>query len=273
MLKFLIIEDEESIRALMRHTLKKNFSCLVMEAKDGEEGLQMAQSAIPNLILLDLTMPVMDGKETLQIIRNNAVLRKTPVIVMTAMNDKEVIGSLVELGISDYILKPIDIKETVKRIKKTLDKERARLRKTLAMTNEYPRNIPRLLLVEPNSDFRKQFHELFSDRLVIYDANSGSDALQLFIKHRPKFIAVSEKVGALDKKIITQRIRSVSCEDNISIFLLVADTKELSSTVFAFDAVIKRNHNSEEFASELEKLIFGEIIRKQPPYGIDSGNE
>lgn len=214
----------------------------------------------------------MDGKEALQIIRKNAFLRKTPVIVMTAMNDKEVIGSLVELGISDYILKPIDIQETVKRIKKTLHKESVRLRKTLTMVNDYSGNTPRLLLVEPDSNSREQFHTLFSDKLVIYDANSGSDALQIFIKHRPKFIIVSEKIGTLDKKIITQRIHTVCREDNISIFLLVADTNELSSKVFDFDAVIKRRQNSEEFVKELEKLIFGEVLSKQQPYNIGPGN-
>ncbi|MCL6100839.1 MAG: response regulator, partial [Bacteroidetes bacterium] len=84
MLKFLVIDDDEPIRVLLKLMLKKNFTCLVLEASNGEEGVQVAQSTIPNLILLDIMMPVMDGRSALQRMRENALLRKTPVLVMTA---------------------------------------------------------------------------------------------------------------------------------------------------------------------------------------------
>ncbi len=260
MLKFLVIDDDEPIRVFLKLMLKKNFPCLVLEASNGEEGVQVAQSTIPNLILLDIMMPVMDGRAALQRMRENALLRKTPVLVMTATNDKEVVGSLVELGISDYILKPVDTEEAVKRIKKILDRERARLRKTMASTSEYYNGASKLLLIEPDSNFRKQFCNFYSDRLTIYDARTGKEAFESYIRNRPKFILVSENLGLLDKKIITQKVRETAHNNDVTIILLVNDTRGLSSNTFVFDAVVRKNNNMEEFVAEFEKIIFGEEI-------------
>lgn len=262
MLKFLVIDDDEPIRVLLKHTLKKNFSCLVLEAGNGEEGVQVAQNTVPNLILLDIMMPVMDGRETLQRIRKISPLRKTPVLIMTATNDKEVVGTLVKLGICDYILKPVDTHDAVIRIKRILDKERSRLRKTMAGAGKLYSDMPKVLLVEPDSSFKEQFYTFYSDRLSIYDAKTGKEAFESFIRNRPKFILVSEKVGTLDKRIITQKIREAARDNDVQIILLVSETKTLSSSIFAFDTVLKRNNNMEEFVGEFEKIIFGEEINK-----------
>lgn len=263
MLKFLVIDDDEPIRVLLKHTLKKNFPCLVLEACNGAEGVQIAQNTIPNLILLDIMMPVMDGRETLQKMRENALLRKTPVLIMTATNDKEVVGTLVKLGICDYILKPVDTQDAVIRIKKILDKERTRLRKTMASTSEFYSDIPKVLLVEPESTFKEQFNTFYSERLTIYDAKTGKEAFESYIRNRPKFILVSDKVGLLDKKIITQKIREAAHDNDVQIILLASETKAFSNNAFAFDTVLKRNNNIEEFVAEFEKIIFGEEINKQ----------
>lgn len=260
MLKFLVIDDDEPIRVLLKHTLKKNFPCLVLEASNGEEGVQVAQNALPNLILLDIMMPVMDGREALQRMRENSLLRKTPILIMTATNDKEVVGTLVKLGISDYILKPVDSDDAVVRIKKVLDRERLRLRKSMASTSEFFSDMPKLLLVDPDSTFREQFYTFFSNRLTIIEAKTGKEAFESYVRNRPRFILVSEKIGSLDKKIITQKIRETSRDNELQIMLMINDAKSISSSVFTFDSVIKKNDNIEEFVTEFEKIIFGEEI-------------
>lgn len=115
-LSILIIEDEKEIRDLLAHYLRKEgFRPLI--ARDGEEGLSMARSEKPDLILLDILLPKMDGLELLRVIRADRDIGRTPIAMLTAKGDEtdRVVG--LELGADDYIPKPFSPREVVARIK------------------------------------------------------------------------------------------------------------------------------------------------------------
>ena len=80
--------------------------CQVVEATNGQEGLKAALQENPNLILLDLTMPEMDGFEMLTQLRQNEACAKTPVIMLTAESSAESVAKVDNLGVSGYIVKP-----------------------------------------------------------------------------------------------------------------------------------------------------------------------
>ena len=112
----LIVEDEKEIRDLLVHYLRKEgFQPLV--ARDGEEGLAKARAEKPDLILLDILLPQMDGLELLRKIRADRGIAHTPVAMLTAKGDEtdRIVG--LELGADDYILKPFSPREVVARIK------------------------------------------------------------------------------------------------------------------------------------------------------------
>ena len=112
----LIVEDEREIRDLLVHYLRKEgFRPLV--ARDGEEGLSMARSERPDLILLDILLPKMDGLELLRVIRADPGIGRTPVAMLTAKGEEtdRIVG--LELGADDYIPKPFSPREVVARIK------------------------------------------------------------------------------------------------------------------------------------------------------------
>jgi len=112
----LIVEDEKEIRDLLVHYLRREgFRPLV--ARDGEEGLSMARSEKPDLILLDILLPKMDGLELLRTIRADREISRTPVAMLTAKGEEtdRIVG--LELGADDYIPKPFSPREVVARIK------------------------------------------------------------------------------------------------------------------------------------------------------------
>jgi DNA-binding response OmpR family regulator len=112
----LIVEDEKEIRDLLVLYLRKEgFQPLV--AQDGEEGLSKARSEKPDLILLDILLPKMDGLELLRKIRSDREIARTPVAMLTAKGDEtdRIVG--LELGADDYIPKPFSPREVVARIK------------------------------------------------------------------------------------------------------------------------------------------------------------
>ncbi|MFZ5947277.1 MAG: response regulator [Stygiobacter sp.] len=249
MLKFLVVDDDESIRELLKIILKKNYACTILEAENGEKALEILKSELPTIVFLDLSMPILDGKETLAQIRNDVITKNIPVIIITALNEKEIISDLVKKGICDYILKPFDKSDTVKRINKVLA-----LRTTVKNESSFENNIvglPRLMLVENDNKLRAQFHELFGDKFIIIDAKNGTEALILFNQQFPRFILVSDNLSILDKKIVMLRISEQIKNEEVSIYLLLNDKKSLTAKVFQFDGVITRDENLQNFKQEL----------------------
>ncbi len=121
MYKILIIEDNETVAAILKHVIKQKFNFSIQRANNGLEGLKVIHAFDPDIILLDLFMPLMDGKEFLHKLRRTIKFKNTPVLVITSDNDKETIKELIGLGISDYILKPIDPEATAQRIQTIID--------------------------------------------------------------------------------------------------------------------------------------------------------
>lgn len=259
MLKFMIVDDDDSIRELLKIILKKNYACIITEAENGEKAIEILKSDTPNLIFLDLSMPVLDGRETLAQIRKNIITQNIPVIIVTALNEKEIISDLLEKGICDYILKPFDKIDTIKRINKILAKKTSGNNKDSIDTQNI--GLPRLMLVENNNKLREQFHELFADKFIIIDANNGSDALTLFNKHYPRYIVVSDKLSILDKKIVILRISEQIKNNEVSIYLLLDDKKSVTAKVFQFDGIIFRDENLQNFKNDfLNTLLKDEAV-------------
>ncbi|MCX7875724.1 MAG: response regulator [Melioribacteraceae bacterium] len=256
MLKFLIVDDDQSIRELLKIILKKNYACNILEAENGEKALEILKTESPNIVFLDLSMPVLDGKEALIQIRNNVITKNIPVIIITALNEKEIISDLVEKGICDYILKPFDKTDTIKRINKILARKTSGKEKNETDIS----GLPRLMLVENDNKLRLQFHELFGDKFIIVDAKNGSEALTVFNQHFPRFIVISDKLSILDKKIITLRILEQIKNGEVSIYLLMHDKKSLTAKVFQFDGVIFRDENLQNFKNDLLSTLLKDEI-------------
>jgi two-component system cell cycle response regulator len=85
----------------------RGYDCTVLEADDGVTGLAVASRERPDVILLDYKMPVMDGSEALARLRLDPDLKNTPVVMLTAESGRDVVTRIAKLGVSDYLLKPL----------------------------------------------------------------------------------------------------------------------------------------------------------------------
>ena len=112
----LIVEDESNIRELLRMYLEQE-GYTVESAQNGSEGLRTFKRVHPDLVLLDLMMPVMDGN---QMIRELRTFSKTPVIMLTAKGEMMDKVAGLELGADDYITKPFEMREVMARVKAVL---------------------------------------------------------------------------------------------------------------------------------------------------------
>ncbi len=112
----LAIDDEKDILKLIQYNLERE-GYQVICAKTGEEGLETAHAKKPDLIVLDLMLPGMDGLEVCKLLRSDKETKNTPIIMLTAKNSEvdQILG--LELGATDYMTKPFSVKVLSARVK------------------------------------------------------------------------------------------------------------------------------------------------------------
>jgi len=115
MVSILIIDDEDDIRDILKYNLEKE-GFYIRVASNGEQGLKLIQQSIPDLIILDVMMPGMDGIEVCEAIRNNAEFNKILICLLTARNEDYSQIAGLNAGADDYVAKPIKPKVLVSRI-------------------------------------------------------------------------------------------------------------------------------------------------------------
>ncbi len=114
--KILIVDDEPPIIEVLRYNLRQA-QYEVVAARDGQEALDLARRELPDLIILDLMLPKLDGVEVCKLVRRE---RDVPIIMLTARDEEvdRVLG--LELGADDYVVKPFSVRELLARVKNVL---------------------------------------------------------------------------------------------------------------------------------------------------------
>ena len=118
--KVLVVEDEENLLEALKYNLEKE-GYSVLTAVDGEEGLGIARDATPDLIILDIMLPKLDGFEVCRILRRETNI---PILMLTAKGEEvdRVVG--LELGADDYVTKPFSMRELLARVRAMLRRSR-----------------------------------------------------------------------------------------------------------------------------------------------------
>jgi CheY-like chemotaxis protein len=120
--KILLVEDNEMNRDMLSRRLQRRGYCVVT-AENGEQGLSMARMDAPNLILMDITLPEMDGWDVTRLLKADETTRHLPIIALTArvlVSDR---AKAFEAGCDDYDTKPVDFNRLIEKIENLLGKK------------------------------------------------------------------------------------------------------------------------------------------------------
>ena len=118
--KILIVDDEPNIVMTLEYAFKKQ-DFQVFIARDGSEALEILNTEIPNVILLDIMMPKVDGYKTLEEIKKNDQLKDTKVVFLTAKSKVRDMEKGLSLGADKYLTKPFSIRKVVSEIKELIE--------------------------------------------------------------------------------------------------------------------------------------------------------
>lgn len=161
--KILIIEDNEDIQALLFDVLSQNY--LIYKALDGVSGINEFKNVQPDLIILDLMLPQIDGESVLKVIRSQSAV---PIIVLTAIQSKTKTVNLLHEGANDYLTKPFNIDELQARIEVQLRNQ------TTENTN---------LLSYADIELNDQTHSVTANHQTLLLSKKEFNLLQILLAH------------------------------------------------------------------------------------------
>lgn len=120
--RVLIADDHEDTRLMLRTILEMN-RFFVLEAADGEAAVQLAESERPDIVLMDFSLPILDGLSALRLIRANKTLSDVPIIFLSGRAEPAPQIAAREAGCNDYLIKPINLDQMVQLIERRLTLE------------------------------------------------------------------------------------------------------------------------------------------------------
>ena len=237
--RILIVDDvHENLHALM-NILRDEYA--IVAATSGEKALELAQrQPLPDLILLDVKMPGMDGYSVLSRLKANPVTVSIPVVFVTALSDAVDEAHGLALGVADYIAKPVSPDLLRLRVRTQLELQNFRKNPVLFDNNRPvdPGHQPALLLVD---DVPENIHELLEalkDDYRIMVANSGAKAIELVLSDTPPDLILLDIVmPGMDGYEVCRRIKVTPTGNRIPvIFVTVVDATQEKVKGFSIGA-------------------------------------
>ena len=213
----LIVDDEEDVLELVRYNLVKE-GYGVKTATTGEEALTKARSQVPELIVLDLMLPGVDGLEVCKKLKSDSKTQNIPIIMLTAKGEESDIVTGLELGADDYVTKPFSPKVLVARVRRILHRAVARdLERVAIKIHELTIDPARREVLIKNKSVELTFTEfnilyalakrpgLVFTRYQIVDILHGDDYLVTDRAVDVQIVGLRKKLGPCSKYIETVR--------------------------------------------------------------------
>jgi two-component system chemotaxis response regulator CheY len=258
MIRILICDDDLTTRFLLKRFLARELPCTVSEADNGVACLKQLAKERFDLVILDLNMPVMNGRETLHVIRDTPEMRSIPVVVLTAEKDELEVQQIIRLGVHAFLLKPV-----------AQDRAQARLRDVLAglrARGPAPTNAPTslgpileagqpLLVADGDEDFRHMVVSTLGPRFQIVEASNGVDALDAVIRGQIPSVIVGRTLPLLKPDSLAAKLRGL--RDLSARVIAIAPKAEIDAVraTGLYDAVIARTFIPDVFEQQIEELL------------------
>ncbi|MBN1404476.1 MAG: response regulator [Opitutales bacterium] len=254
-LKILTVDDSRAVRIIVRKAFK-TYNVEILEAANGVEGLAMAAKNLPDLILLDVTMPVMDGVEMLTKLKADPSLKSIPVIMLTAEAGREMVLKIAKLGIRDYIVKPFKEDVLNEKVGRIIDlrpiTETQSKRKTLSDPCE-------ILIVEDKPVIIQQITSgIRVPTWKIHGVASTGETIDYCQKAIPDVIIISLSLPDEAAYTLFRLLRSNMKTKYVPVFALAVKTDlhaQQQAQQFGFSSIITKPIDYEELETKVAKSI------------------
>jgi DNA-binding response OmpR family regulator len=277
----LTVDDSRAVRMIVSKQVRQ-FGFDVSEAEDGEQALALLAEAKFDLVVLDVTMPVMDGPTMLAALRERG--DQTPVLMLTSESKRSIVANLMKIGISDYILKPFKPEELQAKILKIL-KVDAAAGAGAARSDDVAAAAPApdaggtagavksdgskpfcdILVIDDMENVAKRFRQLIPDHLTMASALNGQSALALCRERVFRVVLIDSEMPDVDTASLSKSVRVL--QPNAAFALLSLRTTnnvQAEARKIGIDTVVFKPFTSEGVEEFLLKYFDNqELVAKE----------
>jgi two-component system cell cycle response regulator len=253
--KILTVDDSKTVRIIVRKAFKP-YDCEILEAANGVEGLAVAAKEMPDLILLDITMPVMDGVEMLTKLKSDAQLKSIPVMMLTAEGGRDHVLKIAKIGVRDYIVKPFKEEVLIEKAGRMIELKPLSDAPTKARSIFDPANI---LIVEDKPAIVQQIQDgLKHTPWKVHGVSTQGEAIDYCSKTPPDLIMISLSLSEDAAFTLFRLIRTNVKTKYIPVFGLVVKTESVAqqqAQTVGFTTVITKPIDLGELETKIAKAM------------------
>lgn len=253
--KILTVDDSKTVRIIVKKAFK-SYDCDILEAANGVEGLALAAKENPDLILLDVTMPVMDGVEMLTKLKADPALKGIPVMMLTAEGGRDNVLKIAKIGVRDYIVKPFKEDVLIEKSGRIIDLKPLSDTPTKAKSIFDPANI---LVVEDKPAIIQQIQEgLKHTPWKIHGVGAQGEAIDFCSRTPPDLMVVSLSLPDESAFTLFRLIRTNVKTKYTPVFALVVKTElaqQQQAQTVGFSAIITKPIDLSELETKIAKAM------------------
>ncbi|MEO6006213.1 MAG: response regulator [Opitutus sp.] len=253
--KILTVDDSKTVRIIVRKAFK-TFDCEILEAGNGVEGLALAAKETPDLILLDVTMPVMDGVEMLTKLKSDPALKGIPVMMLTAEGGRDNVLKIAKIGVRDYLVKPFKEDVLIEKAGRVIDL------KPLSETPAKAKSIfdpADILIVEDKPAIIQQIQEgLKHTPWKVHGVAAQGEAIDFCSRTPPDLMLVSLSLPEDSAFTLFRLIRTNVKTKYTPVFALVVKTEtaqQQQAQTVGFSAIITKPIDLGELETKMAKAM------------------
>lgn len=253
--KILTVDDSKTIRMIVARAFK-SFACEILEASDGVEGLAVVKRARPDIIILDFTMPIMDGVEMLTKLKSDPELKSIPVVMLTAESGRENVLRIAKLGVRDYLIKPFKEEVIVERVGRIIDLKAKTDAAPKARRYDDPLHV---LLVDDKPAIHEQVQAGFADTAwSLQSLTQAGQAVDHCSQRLPDVILVSLSLPESAGFMLYQMFRASVKTKGIPILALSVKTateEQSRAQQLGFSAIVTKPIDLEDLKLKITRAL------------------
>ena len=253
--KILTVDDSKTVRIIVKKAFK-SYDCEILEAANGVEGLALAAKETPDLILLDVTMPVMDGVEMLTKLKADPALKTIPVMMLTAEGGRDNVLKIAKIGVRDYLVKPFKEDVLIEKAGRVIDL------KPLSETPAKAKSIfdpADILIVEDKPAIIQQIQEgLKHTPWKIHGVSTQGEAIDFCSRTPPDMMLVSLSLPDESAFTLFRLIRTNVKTKYTPVFALVVKTEtsqQQQAQTVGFSAIVTKPIDLGELETKMAKAM------------------
>lgn len=253
--KILTVDDSKTIRLIIAKAFK-SFDCEVLEASNGVEGLAVAAKEKPDIIILDLTMPIMDGYETLTKLKSDPDLKPIPVVMLTAESGRENVLRIAKQGVRDYLVKPFKEEMIVERVGRVID---LKPKGTAPVKHKRFDDVLKIMVVDDKPAIIDQIRQGLSDTTwQIQGLSQSGEALDNCALTIPDAIFISLSLPENGGFNLFQLLRSSAKTKSVPVFGMCVKTAvddQARAQQIGFTAIVTKPIDAEDVKAKVSRAL------------------